>query len=197
VKEITLKYGDKSLQATLHGDDLACGVVLCPPHPMYGGNRKDVRLTTIAHELAKANISALCVDYERYTGGREEVEDILSALSYMKERVNGLGLVGYSYGAVVASNAVSMLLEIEGLVLISPLKKVNGLRLKPNLACPKLLIYGLHDPFIASDIDEICSNFEGQKLTLETDHFYLGYEEVIARAVREFFCEVFCLKRET
>jgi hypothetical protein len=137
------------------------------------------------------------VDYERYTGGRGEVEDILFALSYMKERVNGLGLLGYSYGAVVASNAVSMSPEIKGLVLISPLKKVNGLRLKLNLACPKLLIYGLHDPFIAPDIGEICSKFEGQKLALETDHFYLGYEEALARAVRQFFCELLCLREET
>jgi hypothetical protein len=147
-------------------------------------------LIAIAEELAKANISALCVDYERYTGGTEEVKDILFALAHMKERTNQLGLLGYSYGTVVASN-VAGFVDIKGLVLISPLKKINDLELNLSLECPKLVIYGTQDPFIAGDIDEICSKVEGQKVILETDHFYFRYEEVISKAVKEFFCKVF------
>ena len=192
--ELILHRNSGELHATLYGKSSYC-VVLCPPHPIYGGNRKDSRLIAIANELANHSISTLSIDYYSYTGGTGEIEDTLFALGYMKGQLSSLGLLGYSYGAVIASNAASKFHGLNGIVLISPLRKVNSLEIDLSSDCRKLIIYGTGDPFVIKDIDELyhLAKGEKQRLTLNTDHFYLGYERTVATAVREFFCDAFQL----
>lgn len=188
--EFLIQRGSNKIRATLYGKSVR-GILLCPPHPRYGGSRQDLRLVAIADELANSDISALCLDYSAYTGGTEEIKDALFALEYMSETMTSLGLLGYSYGAVVASNAAAQFQNLKGLVLISPLRKINGLKIDISSTCKKLIIYGLRDDFVTEDIDEIydLSKGEKQRLSLDTDHFYFGYERDIARAVVEFFRE--------
>jgi len=164
---------------------------------MYGGSRGDARLVTIAKELAKHDISALCIDYSSYTGGTGEVKDTLFALAYMEKKMSSLGLFGYSYGAVVASNVATKFHDVKGLALLSPLSKINGLEIDLSSDCPKLIIYGSYDPLVAKDIDELCylAKGEKQRLPLDTDHFYVGYEKTVAEAVRKFFYKVFQIKK--
>jgi len=197
MEELTLHRDNKEFYATLYGNSSYC-VVLCPPHPMYGGNREDSRLVTIAQELANYNISALCIDYSSYTGGDGEIRDTLFALTYMEKIASSLGLLGYSYGAVVASNAAAKFPNLRGLALLSPLKRVNGLEIDLSSNCKKLIIYGSHDPFVVEDIDELYRLAQGEKqrFSLDTDHFYFGYERVAAEAVRRFFHEVFQVLNE-
>ena len=192
MEEITLHRDSKEFHATLYGRLAHC-VVLCPPHPMYGGSRRDFRLTEIANELADHGISALCIDYCSYTGGTEEAKDVLFALGYMKERVLSLGLLGYSYGSVIASNVAAKFSGIKGIVLMSPLRGVNSLEIDLSANCKKLIIYGMRDLFVVKDIEELyrLAKGEKQRLALDTDHFYLGYEKAVADAVREFFYDTF------
>jgi alpha/beta superfamily hydrolase len=191
MEELALQRGDTKVYATLYGKSLR-GVVLCPPHPSYGGSRNDLRLVAIAERLANSGISAMCIDYSAYTGGAEEIKDTLFVLSYMGETMTSIGLLGYSYGAVVASNVAAQFANVKGLVLISPLRKVNGLTIDLSSTCNKLIIYGLRDGFVIEDIDQLYTFAKGEKqrLSLDTDHFYSGYEEDIARAVLKFFSEV-------
>ncbi len=194
MQELILHRNSNELHASLYGKSSYC-VVLCPPHPRFGGNRRDSRLVAIANELARHGISALSIDYCSYTGGIGEIEDTLFALGYIKEQVSSLGLLGYSYGAVIASNAAAKFHDIKGLVLISPLRKVNSLKIDLSADCKKLMIYGSSDAFVVEDIDELyyMAKGEKQRLSLDTDHFYLGYETTVANAVREFFCDAFQL----
>ncbi len=129
--------------------------MLCPPHPEYGGSREDSRLVAIANELANSGISALCFDYSVYTGGIEEVKDAISGLEYMSETMTSLGLLGYSYGAVVASNASVQFQDLKGLVLISPLIQIDSLKIDLSSSYKKLVIYGSHDNFVTGGIDEL------------------------------------------
>ena len=191
IEEIVLSRGENKIRITCYGKSVR-GILLCPPHPKYGGNRQDTRLVEIANELVNSDISALCFDYSAYTGGVEEIKDTLFTLKYMSETMTSLGLLGYSYGAVVASQAVAQAQYLKGLVLVSPLKKVNGMKIDLSSSCKKLIIYGSQDDIVNKDIDEIydLSKGERQRLSFDTDHFYFGYERNIARAVVEFFHEV-------
>lgn len=191
MEELILRRGSNEIHATLYGKSTR-GVLLCPPHPKYGGNRNDFRLVEIANKLANSDISALCLDYSAYTGGGEEVKDVVFVLEYMGKTMTSLGLSGYSYGAVVASNAAAQFQNLRGLVLISPLREVDGLKIDLSSTCKKLIIYGLRDGLVAGDIDRLYALAKGekQKLSLDTDHFYSGYEGNIARAVLEFFSEL-------
>lgn len=191
-KEILIRRGAAVIQTTLYGESKA-GVILCPPHPLYGGNRFDARLVRIATELATSNISALALDYHAYTGGGEEVKDVLAAIAYFEEKVGSLGLLGYSYGTAVASNAArESPTKIEGLALISPIKRIDNLELELGSDCPKFMAYGLNDSLVAGDFDELYLKARGKKerLALETDHFYYGFEDILAKKTTEFFARV-------
>ena len=124
-QEASFKSKGEILPATFY-DNSSVGVVLCPPHPLYGGSKNDTRIVRVARELASHNISALCIDYGSYGKGVKEVENILDAASWMRKRVRSLGLLGYSFGAVVASNAAART-EVKGFVAMSILRRVNGL----------------------------------------------------------------------
>ena len=141
--QISFKSKDETLLATLYAGS-SVGVVLCPPHPLYGGSRDDTRIVRVARELASHDVSALCIDYGEYGKGVKEVQNVLDAISFMRERVDSLGLLGYSFGAVVASN-VAVQAEINGFVAMSILKKLNSLRANLDFDCPKLFVHGKRD----------------------------------------------------
>ena len=193
IKDIDFIRDNHTIHATSYGE-FDRGVVLCPPHPMFGGNRHDPRLVSIVKELAANNISSLCVDYSRYTGGREEIRDILSVIASFSKELVSVGIIGYSYGAVIASQTVAQTsVELSGMVLISVLKSVNGLESDLNSDCRKLMISGLRDSFVAGDFQDLYNSAKGEKekFVLDTDHFFVGFEDIMATRIREFFCEVF------
>ena len=192
-KEVDFIRENHVIHATLYGNSDK-GVVLCPPHPSFGGNRHDPRLVSIANELAANNISSLCVDYSEYTGGREEINDILFVISSFSRDLDSVGLLGYSYGAVIASQAASQTpVELTGLVLISVLKSIDGLESDLKSDCKKLMISGAEDSFIEGGFDALFDSAKGEKekLVLETDHFFEGFEEITAKRIRKFFCGLF------
>lgn len=65
--------------------------------------------------------------YGTYGKGIGEVQNVLDAISLLQMKVYSLGLLGYSFGSVVASNAVARA-EIDGFVAISILRKENSLK---------------------------------------------------------------------
>jgi uncharacterized protein len=190
--EIIFQSGNREIYATIYGRSKK-GVLLCPPHPNYGGSSQDFRLVSIAEELVNSGISAVCFDYSDYTGGTREVEDALLVLDSLNKTMDSLGLLGYSYGSVVAANAVSRCSQVKGLVLISPLMKIDSMSIDLTSSCKKLIIYGLQDGLIIKDIDALydLASGEKQKISLDTDHFYTNYESALASACREFFQKTF------
>jgi alpha/beta superfamily hydrolase len=189
---LSFQRGDHVIYATLYGQ-YKQGVLLCPPHPKYGGSREDSRLVAIAEQLACSALSSVSIDYSIYTGGIEEVEDAVWCLEYLSKTMTSIGMLGYSYGALVASQAATRFPDLKGLVLISPLKEIEHLRINLNSKCKKLMIYGLHDDLVTADIEELYNSAQGEKqlLSLDTGHFYEGYEEILSRVVRDFFLAVF------
>ena len=195
--QISFQSEGEKLVGTLHGDLSGVGVVLCPPHLLYGGSRNDTRIVRAAKELASNNISALCIDYGRYGKGVKEVLNVLDAIRFMRKRVSSLGLLGYSFGAVVAANA-AIQAEIDGFVAMSILKRVNGLETNLDFGCSKFFVHGKHDnvaPYSEFEDLYAVAKEPKKKLVLDTDHFYMDeYPALITLAsknIRSFFEEAF------
>ncbi len=194
--QVSFRSNDETLLATLYGSS-STGVILCPPHPLYGGSRNDSRIVKVAKELALHDISALCIDYGKYGRGIKEVQNVLDAISFMRKNVKSLGLLGYSFGAVVASNTAARS-EVDGFVALSILRKVNGLEAKLDFSCPKLFVHGVRDSVAPySEFEHLYEETKGtkKKLVLDTDHFYMeDYPSTInsvSQKIREFFEELF------
>ena len=198
--EVSFKSSNETLHATLY-DSSQVGVVLCPPHPLYGGSRNDTRIVKVAEELESHKISALCIDYGSYGEGVKEVQNVLDAISFMRNRVRSLGLLGYSFGAVVASNAAArseMHACIDGFVAMSILKKVDGLESNLDFSCPKLFVHDKRDNVASfSEFERLYleARETKKKLVLDTDHFYMDdYPATInsvSTKIREFFEKLF------
>ncbi len=202
--EMTFKSGSETLQATLYGDLSAAsmaGVVLCPPHPLHGGSRHDTRLVTVARELAKHGLLALCVDYGSYGGGVREVQYVVDAAAFVRAKdIKSLGLFGYSFGAVVASNA-AVAAKANGFVAMSILRRINDLTAKLDSECPKLFVHGGRDNLASySDFEHLYAESKGakQKLILDTDHFYMDNYPTTLKTAAETICKFFqeFLKKE-
>ena len=191
--QISFKSGGEILLGTLHGDWSEVVVVLCPPHPLYGGSRNDTRIVRVAKELASNNISALCIDYGSYGEGFKEVLNVLDSIRFMRKRAGTLGLLGYSFGAVVASNA-AVQADINGFVAMSILRKVNELKTNLDFGCPKLFVHGRHDnvaPYSEFEHLYIEAKEPKKKLVLDTDHFYMDEYPALINLASENICSFF------
>ena len=133
------------------------------------------------------------MDYGSYDKGITEVRNVVDATSLMRRKVDSLGLIGYSFGAVVASNA-AIQAKIDAFAAISILKKVDGLNANLDFDCPKLFVHGKRDrvtPY--SDFLALYKEAKGrkEKLVLDTDHFYMdNYPttiDIVAKNIHKFF----------
>jgi len=194
--QVTFISKGETLPATLYANS-SKGVILCLPHPLYGGTRNDTRIIRVARELASHDISALCLDYGSYGKVVKEVQNVLDAISFMRKRVDALGLLDYSFGAVVASN-VAVQTKIDGFVAMSVLKKTNGLTANLRFDCSKLFVHGKRDKVAPySDFEQLYrkASERKEKLVLDTDHFYMeNYPTLIdltSKSICKFFLQIF------
>ncbi|AEA47663.1 dienelactone hydrolase family protein [Archaeoglobus veneficus] len=161
--------------------------LLCPPHPEFGGSRYDVRLERIASRLHPVGFSTLRFDYSKPFCAKKAVEDAVLCLRYLRERHSFVAVVGYSFGAVVASNVASST-GCDAVVLISPLLRIDGLTIKDSRP-PKLIVVATRDEIATVDESErIAAMLSPPKevVTLETDHLYTGKHDVLAEIVGDF-----------
>jgi alpha/beta superfamily hydrolase len=176
-------------------------VVVCHPHPEYGGNMHNNVVTGITHTLSKQGFITLRFNFRgvgdsegSYGGGIEEIKDVKGAIDFLSRadhlETNGIFLVGYSFGAMVGLQVAAKDDRITGWVGISPpvaMYDFSFLKVSPK---PKLLLFG--------DSDFVCPREEMEKLfdSLQepksmsvipgADHFFWGKEETVAEHVLNF-----------
>src|SRR5215831_13958175 len=114
-QDVTIDLGPgQSLEARLGWpDNLAGGLVICHPHPLYGGDMANpvvVRAGEVARELGVVTLRFNFRGVGRSTGvrgaGIGEQEDLKAALDLLRSHLpRGLpfALGGYSFGAWVAA----------------------------------------------------------------------------------------------
>lgn len=198
-----IESGALALDGRLHlpdGDGPFAAVVVCHPHPQYGGDMQNNVVTAVCDALVQRGIAALRFNFRgvgasegAFDGGNGEADDVRAALSHLAAlgEVNAgrVGLAGYSFGAMTAEAAVGD--QTAALALISPpLRAVQPARLEAYQG-PLLLITG--------DDDWVTPEPQFQALTAGldrpvesaiiagADHSWLGYERDLADVVGPFF----------
>ena len=168
-------------------------VVACPPHPQHGGSRSDRRLVAVSDALRDAGIACLRFDYGPWDEGYGERADVRNAVRWACETYDErpVGVFGYSFGATlavlasadVASDAVAALAPTARLA-----DDLDALEAINSLEVPVHVLYGTRDT--TADWEPIVERARGRgdEITaLSADHFFLGADDDIARAVRAFF----------
>jgi len=196
---VTFASGVLTLEGALNLPERtpAPGIVVCHPHPMYGGDMHNNVVDAVCQTAAADGIVALRFNFRgaggsegTYDNGVGEQDDVGAALAYLRElpEVDGarVALAGYSFGAAIALQAVDE--RLNAFIAVSlpttmPLKDVR-------VACPALFISGDEDEY--SDAGELTRLVRGLgskaelKLLPGLGHFWFGVERDLQAIISPF-----------
>jgi alpha/beta superfamily hydrolase len=178
---ITLS-GDFALPTTTGGTPCG-GIVICHPHPLYGGNRMNPMVTALFESLPARGFAALRFDFRaEHDHGNAEQLDIIAALDVLAGLTDApLMLVGYSFGAIVALNTTDE--RITTTVAIAP--PLSAMTVSPpNVR--SLVLTPRHDQFTPPEVAEpIVADWPHTDVEVIefADHFLAGATVRIAERV--------------
>jgi len=176
-------------------DDARVAMVLCHPHPTYGGTMRSIVIGALFGALPAAGVTCLRFNFRgvegsggAYDEGRGERLDVTAAIDALAEQAGGtvpLFLTGWSFGADVALSVLDP--RIAAWLAIAPplrfLADPDAVGADPR---PKSLILAAHDEFRPPE--EVASAVAGWRATEVSviggaSHFFVGRtDEVVARA---------------
>ena len=184
-------------------------VVLCHPHPLYGGNMDNYVIDLSSNKLSGSGIATLKFNFRGVGGssgtfshGDGELLDTLGIIEYVQSssifpgRNISVGLLGYSFGARVALFAANKYKRSAALALISPPAIEEGF-IFPNLEIPKLLVAGEQDQFDATrsvQSLEIDLPKPSEVKIYSDDHFWGTEIDKMTTDVAKFFVDSFLKK---
>ncbi len=109
--------GEERLEGVLREGAGKGGVVICHPHPLYGGSMWNNVVDALEMGFFQAGFSTLKFNFRgvgastgRYDEGAGEMRDAAAACRHLQEHTGGgerFVLAGYSFGAWVCARAVS------------------------------------------------------------------------------------------
>ncbi len=180
-------------------------VIVCHPHPLYGGSMDNNVVYSLSEALTRASLASFKFNF-RGVGGSQgefgqgigEQEDVKAAISFINtvKAVDSkrIGLAGYSAGAGFALPVGLNDVRIKALAAVSPPLRMFDFDFLKDCPKPKLFISGSRDNFTPADqFLEFCQNLPEPKEyeSIEgADHFWWGYETRLAAKVTAFFTKV-------
>jgi len=180
-------------------------VIVCHPHPLYGGSMDNNVVCNLSETLTQASLASFKFNFRGVGGSqgefgqgigeREDVEAAISFISTVKEvDSKRIGLAGYSAGAGFALPVGFNDARIRALAAVSPPLPMFDFDFLKSCPKPKLLISGSRDNLIPTDqFLEFCQNLPEPKEceSIEgADHFWWGYESSLVAKVTAFFTRV-------
>ena len=171
------------------------GVVICHPHPLYGGSMHNNVVKALAHAYQEEDYSTLRFNFRgversegKYDNGVGEQEDVKAALQTLRRK--NTDLAGYSFGAWVNALGLGKFEEAQRLIMVSPPVSVidfSFLEYNPKI---KLVICGSRDEIADyKKVETMLPKWNDQalfKVIQGADHFYSGYEEELIDIAGEF-----------
>ncbi|MGB1423833.1 MAG: alpha/beta hydrolase [Pseudomonadales bacterium] len=169
-------------------------LLLCHPHPQFGGTMNDRVLTMCDGVALKLGFSTLRFNFSGVGASEGNIGGIDAAADDVRQVVVGMldrnedegWLMGYSFGAAAVLAALgsgALTQKLRGIVLVAP-----ALALLPSLpALPQglrvFVVSGSADQFVSPD--SLVGYFgESSVLLIEgADHFFSGYDEALTESL--------------
>ena len=204
-RAVTFSSGPLTLEGIHHFPDASPlthnpppAIVVCHPHPQYGGDMHSNVVSAICETAVANGIAALRFNFRgvgasggTFDHGSGEQDDVRSALAYLRDSPEvdpeRVALAGYSFGAVVGLRAAGGE-DLRAFVAVS-LPTMMPLT-QAKLACPALFVSGDEDEY--SDADDLTELVRGLgpraelKLLPGLGHFWFGVERDLAAILAPF-----------
>jgi uncharacterized protein len=166
------------------GRPARAAVVLCHPHPQYGGTMRSLVISVLFDSLPGQGCACLRFNFRgvegstgSYTEGRDEPLDIVAGITAIAAEVPSVPIVvaAWSFGADMALTVTDP--RVAGWVAIAP-----PLRFRPTFAAsgdarPKHAVLAEHDEFRApAEVQEEMSTWSNSTTAVVAgaSHFFVG-----------------------
>lgn len=173
-------------------------IVLCHPHPQYGGTMRSLVISALFEGLPPLGYSCLRFNFRgvehsegAWDEGRSEIFDVRAALDAAKESPSGpLVVVGWSFGGDMALAVDDPALA--GWIGIAPPLRFGTIRDDAAVGAdprPKLFILGSNDEFRApADVAHDIRAWENTSVEViaGASHFFVGRTDRVVDLAADF-----------
>jgi alpha/beta superfamily hydrolase len=174
-------------------------VVLCHPHPLYGGSMLTPVIMRAEQAFQEAGYTTLAFNFRGVGGsegthgeGRAEVADVIGALGHFEEALGArpklLSVAGYSFGSYVGAMAAAADQRVGFYLGIAPPLNRYDFGFLRQAICRVALIGGTHDEFCeAARFEALYLSLPATPWTriLDTDHFFSDARDDLTQACRD------------
>lgn len=190
---------DHDLEGMFRLKSKKAGVVICHPHPLYGGNMYNNVVSAIEDGYSAQGYSTLMFNFRgvgnsqgEYDEGEGEVRDATAAYRYLAKHLDDdarMTLAGYSFGAWVISRSALEIELFDSLFLASfpcLIYKYEHLR---NFNKEIIIVGGTYDDIAPMDdlyeLYQNLSTLDKHLKVINTTHFYTGKETELIDFIKE------------
>ena len=176
-------------------------VVLCHPHPLYGGTMHNKVVYRIARGLRSAGSVVLRFNFRgvsqsegEHAHGEGEIDDADAAIAWMRERYPGLpfALAGFSFGARVITRLGCTLEDASWLLAAGFPTRHGSTEYLEACSKPKVFIQSTHDQYgPRPELDALFARLPEPKRLVwveSEDHFFAGGLEALEKAAAQTHC---------
>jgi len=178
------------------------GMVLCHPHPQFGGTMRSLVISALFGALPAAGVTCLRFNFRgvensegSYDEGRGERRDVRAAIHTLDSQLGAgtpLVLAGWSFGADVALSSPDP--RLAGWLAIAPplrfLAEEAAVGADPR---PKLVVLAQHDEFRPpAEVEAVAAGWRETEIQVVAgaSHFFVGRTERVVEAARGFVARV-------
>ena len=175
-------------------------VVVCHPHPVYGGTMDNRIVYRAAKAVSAAGFAALRINFRgvgkstgQFDQGIGEKEDATAAIRWLKGRYPELplALIGYSFGAWVGLQAAHTDPDVVAMVGLGLPLNLYDLEFLTRSPKPALYIVGTRDEFCSQEnLDQferrLPSSASVRRIE-NADHFFSEQADIVQSLISDFF----------
>lgn len=186
------------LEGRLTVADPSRGVVLCHPHPLYGGSMLTPVIMTAEQAFQEAGWTTLAFNFRGVGGsegahgeGKTEVADVEGALASLGETLGGdaptQAVAGYSFGSRVGGQVAASDPRVGFYLGIAPPVNLHDFGFLRQARCRIALIAGTRDQFCdRAKLEALVASLPAKPWLrwLDTDHFFTNALDALAAACR-------------
>lgn len=200
-QRISFPAGDVTLEGLIQtpGPSPDVGVVVCHPHPLYGGDMRNNVVTGLVDAFQSARMATLRFNFRgvgastgEHGGGETEIHDVTAAVTHLLDtcKPSKVIVAGYSFGSIVGLRAGASDTRVHALVGVAlPLARRDA-EFLTRVAKPRLLIAGDRDDIgpasMAKALASRCAGPIEVAVITGADHFFAGLEAEIGRLAVRF-----------
>ena len=180
------------------------GVIICPPHPLLAGNMDNNVVTALAETVANI-FPVLSFNYrgvgksfkpepdlplfeywdrlDRNNDFTAVITDTRELIQWSKRFFKNFHMLGYSFGSYIGFSALpSSALSFSG---ITPPLTEHDFSELIGISCKTLLLFAQKDNLLDNNTTGLPAHADLHEIS-DSDHFFLGREQEVARIVRSF-----------